>query len=141
MAATKLPGSPKIFFKHFEFRMSENAIQATAIDAVSCKVYAVRNNYYSDAALLRLAPSQVDRKSPEIARGTWARVQATRNFVKKFLENSSEKVKIVVNCGAGFDTGYWWAQDSGLLDDNVWFDIDMEAVVRKKIRTLRMPQC
>ena len=76
----------KIYFFNFDFflekNMSELAIQATAVDAVSCKVYCVRNNYYSDAALLRLFPATVDRKSPEIARGTWARVHATRNFVK-----------------------------------------------------------
>ena len=123
--------------------MSEGAIQATAVDAVSSKVYAVRAGYYKDAALLRIVPQPVDRKSPEIARGTWARVQATRNHVKHFLTRQNGRAKVVVNCGAGFDTGYWWAEENQLMRPLVdqWFDFDMEGVVRKKVRTLRMPQC
>jgi len=121
--------------------MSE-AVQETAVDAVSCKVYSVRNGYYSDAALLRLVPNTpAERKSPEIARGTWARVVATRNAIRQFLESNSGRTKVVANCGAGFDTGFWWAKEQNLLSgDDQWYDFDMEGVVRKKARRLRMPQ-
>ena len=46
-----------------------------------------------------------DRKSPEIARGTWARVMGTREKLKTFLD-SNQQVN-VINCGAGFDSGFW----------------------------------
>ena len=121
--------------------MSEIAIQGTAVDAVACKVYAIKQGYYEDGALLKLVSPPGDRKSPEIARGTWARVQATRGAVRKFLEKRNGLRKIVVNCGAGFDTGFWWAENGKFLGEaDRWVDLDMEAVVRKKIRSLRMPQ-
>ena len=122
-------------------RMSEIAIQGTAVDAVACKVYAIKQGYYQDEAMLKLVSPPSDRKSPEIARGTWARVQATREAVRKFLVKETSRNKIVVNCGAGFDTGFWWAENEKILGDSGrWIDLDMEAVVRKKIRSLRMPQ-
>lgn len=47
----------------------------------------------------------------------------------------------MINCGAGFDTTFWWAKSEGLFKDgeDLWFDLDMEAVVRQRIRRLRTP--
>ena len=53
--------------------MSAEAIQATATDALSCKIYAIKNGYYQDKAMTKLVSVKTDRKSPEITRGTWAR--------------------------------------------------------------------
>ncbi|CAG5083421.1 Oidioi.mRNA.OKI2018_I69.PAR.g10375.t1.cds [Oikopleura dioica] len=123
--------------------MSEEAIQATAVDAISCKIYAVKHGYYEDDALLKLLSRGTDteRKSPEIARGTWARVQGTRQELRRFYEKNASRRKVVINCGAGFDTTFWWAKSEGLFKDgeDLWFDLDMEAVVRQRIRRLRMP--
>ena len=143
--------------------MSEEAIQATAVDAISCKIYAgwkkkqswksrknaasVKHGYYEDEALLKLFAREadsVDRKSPEIARGTWARVLGTRQELRSFYENNINATirrrKVVINCGAGFDTTHWWSKNEELFKTgDLWFDLDMEPVVRQRIRRLRMP--
>ena len=93
------------------FRMSViEAIQATALDALSCKIYAINRGYYQDDALLRLCAGDTDRKSPEIARGTWARVVGVRDRLKRFLDQGQQVN--VVNCGAGFDTGFWYGSSN-----------------------------
>ena len=85
------------------------AIQATALDALSCKIYAINRGYYQDQPQQQLvAVNEADRKSPEIARGTWARVSGVRERLKVFLDHHQHEHVNVVNCGAGFDTGFWY---------------------------------
>jgi len=82
----------------------------------------------------------VDRRSPEIARGTWARVLGTRQELRRFYEKNERRRKVVINCGAGFDTSYFWSKSEELFKTgDLWFDLDMEPVVRQRIRRLRMP--
>ena len=103
----------------------------------------VKNGYYEDDALQKLFAREadsVDRKSPEIARGTWARVQGTRQELRWFYEKNASRKKVVINCGAGFDTTHWWSKSEELWKSgDLWFDLDMEPVVRQRIRRLRMP--
>ena len=47
-----------------------------------------------------------ERKSPEIARGTWARVIGTRSKLDSFLRTDRGR-KNIINCGCGFDTSFW----------------------------------
>ena len=60
-----------------------------------------------DDALTKMVSVELDRKSPEIARGTWARVMGTREKLKSFLDSNQQAN--VINCGAGFDSGFWYA--------------------------------
>lgn len=82
------------------------AIQATATDALSCKIYAIKRGYYRDDPMTTLITAEPERKSPEIARGTWARVMGTRSRLEGFLQTTDGR-KNIINCGCGFDTSFW----------------------------------
>ena len=89
------------------FSMSQiEAIQATATDALSCKIYAIKRGYYRDDPMTTLITAEPERKSPEIARGTWARVMGTRTRLEGFLQATDGR-KNIINCGCGFDTSFW----------------------------------
>jgi [phosphatase 2A protein]-leucine-carboxy methyltransferase len=119
----------------------------TILEKSKKRTASVKHGYYEDEALLKLFAREadsVDRKSPEIARGTWARVLGTRQELRSFYENNSNATirrrKVVINCGAGFDTTHWWSKKEELFKaGDLWFDLDMEPVVRQRIRRLRMP--
>jgi len=113
------------------------AIQATATDALSCKIYAIKRGYYRDDPMTTLITAEPERKSPEIARGTWARVMGTRTRLEGFLQATDGR-KNIINCGCGFDTSFWTSLS--ITKDIKWIDIDMEGIVRKKIRLLRSPK-
>lgn len=51
---------------------------------------------------------------PIINRGTWARVQAYREQILKFLTafQDDEKTKTIFSLGAGFDTTFFWLWDN-----------------------------
>ena len=84
---------------------SIEAIQATATDALSCKIYAIKRGYYRDDPMTTLITFEPERKSPEIARGTWARVIGTRSKLDSFLRTDRGR-KNIINCGCGFDTSF-----------------------------------
>jgi len=113
------------------------AIQATATDALSCKIYAIKRGYYRDDPMTTLITAEPERKSPEIARGTWARVMGTRSRLEGFLQTTDGR-KNIINCGCGFDTSFWTSLS--ITKDIKWIDVDMEGIVRKKIRLLRSPK-
>lgn len=78
---------------------------------------------------------------PIINRGTWARVQAFREQVVKFLTAfaNSDKPRTVLNLGAGYDTTFFWIHDRHpeLAQNLVWIDVDYDQVVEKKTQTIR----
>ena len=79
------------------------AIQATATDALSCKIYAIKRGYYRDDPMTTLITAEPERKSSEIASGTWARVMGTRSRLEGFLQLTDGR-KNIINCESGFDT-------------------------------------
>ena len=67
-------------------------------------------------------------------------MQGTRQELRSFYEKNATRRKVVLNCGAGFDTTFWWSKSEGLFKPgDLWIDLDMEAVVRQRIRRLRIP--
>ena len=127
------------------FRVKFTQVEKKSAGKVEKNAASVKHGYYEDEALLKLFAREadsVDRKSPEIARGTWARVLGTRQELRSFYEKNAtiRRRKVVINCGAGFDTTHWWSKREELFKaGDLWFDLDMEPVVRQRIRRLRMP--
>lgn len=61
----------------------------------------VERLYYPEPHFFRYFVKKPQRRSPLINRGYWLRMYAIEHFTKQFLEEPSEKKKIVLNCGAG----------------------------------------
>ena len=125
---------------------SDEAIQLTNNNASSFKSYAVSRGYWSDPYVSLFSPVSTvgslsggyehERKAPEMSRGYFARVNAMRTLVDKFLSNFHNFKCQIINLGAGYDTLYF-----NLFDRNVlpfkYIEIDFQKVVRSKIRLIK----
>jgi hypothetical protein len=61
---------------------------------------------------------------PIINRGTWTRVFAVREIIKRFINSykDSEGPIQILSLGAGYDTNYFWIKDlikSGVFLENL----------------------
>ena len=63
----------------------DDATRATNDDATICKLSAVKLGYWSDPYIQYFVKSG-ERKTPEINRGYYARVAATRLLLKQFIK-------------------------------------------------------
>lgn len=131
-----------VFDKPARMKLSghDQCVMATSQDALCTKVYASGLNYMDDD-YSKLFLKSKRKMYPIINRGTWARVQAFREHVLKFLNAfaNSDKPRIVVNLGAGYDTTFFWLNDKypQLAQNMVWIDIDYDQVVEKKTQVIR----
>lgn len=114
---------------------SDEAIQLTNNDASFCKSFAISKGYWSDPYLKNFCGIHgIEHKPPEISRGYFARVNAIRSRVYKFME-SFENAQ-VINLGAGFDTLYFHLIDKKLKFKK-YIEIDFPRIVSSKIRLIR----
>lgn len=123
---------------------SDEAIQLTNNDASNFKAYAVSRGYWTDPYVhyfcstpgLRDQTTPVEHKPPEMSRGYFARVNAIRTIVNKFLSKFADKKCQIINLGAGYDTLYF-----NLLDKNIlpakYIEIDFARIVMSKIRLIK----
>ncbi|CAF0714488.1 unnamed protein product [Brachionus calyciflorus] len=115
---------------------SDEAIQLTNNDASTCKSYAVSKGYWHDPYISYFSSNQqlMEHKPPEMSRGYFARVNAMRSRVYKFLDKFDDAQ--IINLGAGYDTLYF-----DLIDRNLKFkkyiEIDFSRIVSSKIRLIR----
>ena len=79
----------------------------TANDALTTKVYAEKMGYFEDEFIKLFARNQ-KKMMPIINRGTWTRVYAVRQILKRFLAQYSGTKVNIVSLGAGYDTNYFW---------------------------------
>lgn len=127
---------------------SDEAIQLTNNDATNFKAYAVSKGYWSDIYLPHFAPAAfkqlqqpsqqqplVEHKPPEMSRGYFARVNAIRSAVNRFLEAKGPNCQIV-NLGCGFDTLYFELCDHNLVPKK-YVELDFSRVVTSKIRVIK----
>jgi [phosphatase 2A protein]-leucine-carboxy methyltransferase len=146
---------------------SDEAIQLTNNDASTFKAYAVSKGYWTDPYISYFAPSvfkqassssmslssstippsssshSSEHKPPEMSRGYFARVNAIRTVVNKFLgqfaSRECEGAKVpcqIVNLGAGYDTLYLNLIDGGLVPEK-YVEIDFTRIVMSKVRILK----
>nr|CAG4650268.1 EOG090X08O3 [Sida crystallina] len=107
----------------------DEAVRSTNDDASICKRFAVHMGYWNDP-YLPLLVRNTERKTPEINRGYFARVQGISNLIHKFITITKGQCQIV-NFGAGFDTRFWNLRDQNL---NVikFVEIDFPNVTSRK---------
>ena len=76
---------------------------------------------------------------PIINRGTWTRVYAVRQIIKRFLAQYSGTRVNIVSLGAGYDTNYFWLKKENAEIDLLvdYIEVDFSAVVKKKSQTIR----
>lgn len=114
---------------------SDEAIQLTNNDASFCKSYAISKGYWSDPYLQYFCGThRLEQKLPEISRGYFARVNAIRSRVYKFMEQFDNAQ--VINLGAGYDTLYFDLIDRQ-LNFKKYIEIDFGRIVSSKIRLIR----
>ncbi|KAK2746352.1 tRNA methyltransferase ppm2 [Myotisia sp. PD_48] len=63
----------------------------------------VERIYYPEPHFFRYFVKKPQRRSPLINRGYWLRMYAVENAVKQFLDRPSDRPKLVLNFGCGFD--------------------------------------
>ena len=110
----------------------------TATDALTTKVYAEKMGYFSDEFVKLFARSQ-KKMFPIINRGTWARVYAVRQILKRFLAQYHDTKVNVVSLGAGFDSTYFWLKKNDPeIDSRIdYVEIDFASVVKRKASLIR----
>jgi len=77
---------------------------------------------------------------PLINRGTWARVYAVRQILKRFLATYAGVSKVnIVSLGAGYDSTYFWLKknDSSIDEKVDYIEIDFEHVVKRKVAIIK----
>lgn len=128
---------------------SDEAIQLTNNDAANFKAYAVSKGYWNDPYLIHFAPAAfkpaapgqqppIEHKPPEMSRGYFARVNATRSAVYAFLTNANRLPSQcqVVNLGCGYDTLYFELCDRD-IKPRKYVEIDFGRIVSSKVRIIK----
>ena len=133
----------------------DSGVMNTNDDATVCKRYAVSLGYWKDTFIdsffYNKHPSRLERKTPEINRGYYARVQAIGYLIDQFLnyiqclnddqtEATSKCIKCqIVNVGAGFDTAYWRLKaDNKTNLIQTFIDLDLNGITYKKLHQIRI---
>lgn len=115
-------------------------MRSTNVDAVTAKTLAVKAGYYDDDVVGLFCNEEDVHHSPLILRGYYARVQAVRRIVERFLRHNLEHMaadRQVVNLGAGSDTLFFHLHKHGFLGTTTrFFEVDFPEVTRAKVRTI-----
>ena len=69
-------------------------------------------------------------------RGTWARVHAVRQVIKRLINTFPEGVN-VVSLGAGYDSTFFWLKQNKLNENVCYVEIDYTDVVMTKIKKIK----
>ncbi|OQR79558.1 leucine carboxyl methyltransferase 1-like [Tropilaelaps mercedesae] len=116
-------------------RQADEPVMQTNDDATACKRAAVERGYWMDPYVQHFI-KHGDRKPPEINRGYFARVQAIKMLVDKFLEIASSQAQIV-SLGAGFDTLFWRLQEEN-RPLKAFVEVDFPPVTMRKVHYIRL---
>ncbi|ODH53070.1 hypothetical protein GX48_00604 [Paracoccidioides brasiliensis] len=94
----------------------------------------VERLYYPEPHFFRHFVKKPQRRSPLINRGYWLRMHAVETSVRKFLEEPSELLKVVVNLGCGFDPlpFQFLSRDRTLCQNVKFVDVDHHKLMVKK---------
>ena len=80
---------------------------------------------------------------PIINRGTWARVYAISQILKRFLATYVGVSKVnIVSLGAGYDSTYFWLKKNDPeIDSKIdYIEIDFEHIVKRKVSIIKDKQ-
>lgn len=121
----------------------DQAVMATSNDALVTKVYSAQLNYMVDP-FSKLFLKNKRKLYPIINRGTWARVQAYRQIVLKYLnalknvEEGGKKINIL-SLGSGYDTMFFWLKEfyPDISANICYIEVDFDKVVERKIEVIK----
>jgi len=121
---------------------SDEAVMSTNDDATTCKRSAVNMGYFEDPFVNQFAHGHIQRKSPEINRGYFARVAAVDCLIQQFLEtvkkDGPDILCQIVNLGCGFDTLYWRLKIMHKVNHiKTLVDLDLDGITVKKVHIIR----
>ncbi|KAL8738354.1 MAG: hypothetical protein Q9181_000825 [Wetmoreana brouardii] len=94
----------------------------------------VERTYLHDSQFYRYFVKKPHRRSPLIHRGYWLRMHAVEQVVQRFLKEPSEKKKVVVNLGCGYDPSpyQFLSKDPERCGDVTFVDVDYPELMSKK---------
>ncbi|CAA9989753.1 leucine carboxyl methyltransferase, putative [Plasmodium knowlesi strain H] len=110
---------------------SPNArVQSTTHEAASSKLSAVNLGYYSDP-FLKYFVKRIEKRSPLINRGYYARVAAMRQYIELFFKSLKEEEPVqIVNIGAGLDTTFFWISEQ--RNNATYYEMDFHELLQEK---------
>ncbi|EKD12261.1 uncharacterized protein L3040_000269 [Drepanopeziza brunnea f. sp. 'multigermtubi'] len=85
----------------------DDSIMGTNNSSIVSKRSVERIYYPNEPQFFRHFVKKPQRRSPLINRGYWLRMKAIDQVVRQFLEQESEKQKVVINLGCGYDPLPW----------------------------------
>ncbi|TGO61403.1 hypothetical protein BOTNAR_0129g00140 [Botryotinia narcissicola] len=86
---------------------TDDSIMGTNNSSIVSKRSVERLYFPNEPHFFRYFVKKPLRRSPLINRGYWLRMKAIDHVVKQFLEQKSEKQKVVINLGCGYDPLPW----------------------------------
>ena len=90
----------------------------------------MERGYWIDNYIKYFCRGSVDKRTPEICRGYYARVKSIQLLLTRFLELTSRDCQ-VINLGAGYDSTYWMLCELNIRP-KVVVDVDFSDVTSKK---------
>ncbi|KUJ23104.1 LCM-domain-containing protein [Mollisia scopiformis] len=87
-------------------QVQDDSIMGTNNSSIVSK-RSVERLYYPNEQFFRHFVKKFQRRSPLINRGYWLRMKAIDQVVRQFLELDTEKPKVVINLGCGYDPLPW----------------------------------
>ncbi|XP_015790093.1 leucine carboxyl methyltransferase 1 [Tetranychus urticae] len=112
-------------------------------DCTNCKRAAIRLGYWKDPYidLFSKGKPTIERKTPEINRGYYARVVSIKIIIGQFLDyvESQGKQCQIVNLGCGFDTLFWRLTENSKNASTIkhFVDADLHGITSRKIYHIR----
>lgn len=118
----------------------DDGIMMTNDESTNSKRSAVKMGYLKDdyIDLFSRGSPRVERKTPEINRGYFARVCAINMIITQFLDqiNAKNGKCQIVNLGAGFDSLFWRIQEK-FPCLSAFVDADLPGVTSRKVMHIR----
>ncbi|GAB7362743.1 hypothetical protein MBLNU230_g3049t1 [Neophaeotheca triangularis] len=103
----------------------------------------VEKLYWSDEPeYFRYFVNKFKRRSPLINRGYWLRMKAVETTVERFLQQETDKKKVVVNLGCGFDPLPWlfFGKRPAMCEGAVFVDVDYAQLMQKKVSMIEQTE-
>ncbi len=93
--------SARLISQRTKKEKSDESIMLTNNSSIVSKRSVERLYYPNEQQFFRHFVKKPQRRSPLINRGYWLRMKAIDHVVQEFLNEPSEKMKVVINLGCG----------------------------------------
>jgi tRNA wybutosine-synthesizing protein 4 len=114
---------------------AENAVEDTNAEALVAKLSAIHLGYFPDRYADRFCKT-TSKKECIINRGYWARVEAIRMIIERFLNTYEGQHRQIISLGAGYDTFYFnqKAAKKPNFENVKYVEMDLPGVIKRKVR-------